>query len=127
VLLLDTHAFLWIAQGMTRRFSPSLRERLEDGPPQALGGVSFYEVAQLIRRRRLPVSMAWFEVQAEGFVARGGVIAEADHAVMARAGALDWDHGDPFDRLIVATAMERELDLLTKDRAIAAFYPRAVG
>ena len=127
MLLLDTHAFLWIAQGTIHRFSPALRDRLEGGPPQALCGVSFYEITQLIRRGRLPVSMVWFEVQAEGFVARGGRIVETDHAVMARAGALDWDHGDPFDRLIVATAMERELDLVTKDRTITAFYPRAVG
>lgn len=90
------------AQGMTRRFSPAMREYPDESPPQGLSGISFYEIAQLIRRGRIPVSMA-------------------------RAGALDWDHGDPFDRLVVATAMEGGLDLLTKDRMIAAYCPRAAG
>jgi len=35
---------------------------------------------------------------------------------------LAWEHSDPADRLIVATAKARALPLITRDRVITAFY-----
>jgi PIN domain nuclease of toxin-antitoxin system len=40
--------------------------------------------------------------------------------------ALDWEHRDPADRTIVALATLRHLDLVTKDRDIAASYPKTL-
>lgn len=39
--------------------------------------------------------------------------------------ALDWEHRDPADRVIVATAMLLNCDLITSDRVIADFFPQA--
>jgi len=35
---------------------------------------------------------------------------------------LDWDHADPADRIIVATAQLRKVPILTKDPIISSFY-----
>ncbi len=35
---------------------------------------------------------------------------------------LDWDHKDPADRTIVATAKIKDLPLMTNDRIIKSFY-----
>lgn len=35
---------------------------------------------------------------------------------------LDWEHRDPADRTIVATAVRRALPILTKDDVIRAYY-----
>ncbi|HCP99998.1 MAG TPA: hypothetical protein DIT99_04585 [Candidatus Latescibacteria bacterium] len=35
---------------------------------------------------------------------------------------LDWDHRDPADRTIVATAMIHGLQLITSDSRIRSFY-----
>lgn len=35
--------------------------------------------------------------------------------------ALDWEHRDPADRVIVATALHRGVPLVTKDEAIRAW------
>ena len=43
----------------------------------------------------------------------------ADYRIMHRAGLLDWAHKDPFDRIIAAAALERDLTLVTKDAAFA--------
>lgn len=40
-----------------------------------------------------------------------------DAAVALTAGQLIWDHRDPFDRLIAATALERKLALVSADAA----------
>ena len=39
---------------------------------------------------------------------------------------LSWDHRDPADRTIVATAVLNKCSLVTSDRAIRNFYSRAV-
>jgi PIN domain nuclease of toxin-antitoxin system len=38
-----------------------------------------------------------------------------------RSSRLAWDHRDPADRMIVATAIERDDVLLTADEAILAY------
>ncbi len=38
---------------------------------------------------------------------------------MRLGGALDWDHKDPWDRLIVAQAIARSCKVVTSDRAFA--------
>jgi len=39
---------------------------------------------------------------------------------------LEWDHRDPVDRTIVATAKKRRLPIITKDQRIRRFYKRTV-
>jgi PIN domain nuclease of toxin-antitoxin system len=41
-------------------------------------------------------------------------------------GFVPWDHPDPADRTIVATARLRGLPLLTPDRLITSFYPQTL-
>lgn len=38
--------------------------------------------------------------------------------IMQRAGWFDWPHRDPFDRIIVATALEREIAVVSKDKTL---------
>jgi len=38
-----------------------------------------------------------------------------------RSVSLDWEHRDPADRVIVATALQQGVPLLTKDAAIRGF------
>ena len=37
------------------------------------------------------------------------------------AGSIDWDHRDPFDRIIVAQAARNNLALVTRDAAIRGY------
>jgi len=37
------------------------------------------------------------------------------------AGALDWDHADPFDRMLVAQAERSSMTLVTADRAVLGY------
>ena len=36
-----------------------------------------------------------------------------------RAGTLDWDHSDPFDRMLAAQSLLRQAALVTRDAAFA--------
>jgi PIN domain nuclease of toxin-antitoxin system len=50
-------------------------------------------------------------------------IVPVDTAIWLQNLSLPWEHRDPADRTIVATAMLRGLPLLSKDRTIAGFFP----
>lgn len=39
---------------------------------------------------------------------------------------LEWDHRDPADRIIVATARRYRAPLVSSDRAIRSFYPDTI-
>ena len=44
-------------------------------------------------------------------------LVDEDHALLA--GRLDWDHRDPFDRMLAAQAMIEALVIITGDPAFA--------
>ncbi len=50
--------------------------------------------------------------------ADGFEVVPATGAIMQQAGSLDWPHRDPFDRVIVATALSRELAVISKDATL---------
>ena len=57
----------------------------------------------------------------EDLLARGLSEIPVDGLTAVQAGELDWEHGDPADRIIVATAMRLGLSLLTADRKILSW------
>ncbi len=118
VILVDTHVLLWMSWG-DRRLGAHARRRLEQArtaEDAAVSAVSFWEIATLVRRRRLTLPAdpaSWRRRQ----LADGLVEIPVDGEVATRAGLLADLHGDPADRLIVATALEGHT-LLTADQRI---------
>ena len=116
--LLDTHAFVWLSLGL-RTVPPKIEDALCDPDTRVfLSTISAYEVATKVRLGKWDqaarVVMHW-ERAASGLGAEQ-LSPTAEHAL--RAGMLDWDNRDPFDRLIVAQAQVNALVLVTADRAI---------
>lgn len=116
--LLDTHALFWWV------FFPELlpskvRDVLsEPGTDVFVSAVSAYEMSQKHHRGRWPevaMLVSAFEevIAAEGFEL---LPLTARHAV--RAGAYGREHRDPFDRMLVAQAVEEQLRVVTRDKAL---------
>jgi PIN domain nuclease of toxin-antitoxin system len=119
-LLLDTCALIWLANGDT--LAPAALQRISDAA--AAGGVlvspvSAWEIgllARLSQARPLrfhPDPAGWFEQ----FVTRNGVaLAPFTPAIAIAASSLPEPlHGDPADRLLVATARAIGVALVTRD------------
>lgn len=116
-ILLDTNALLWLTSAPDR-ISATARQALEDQNNELyVSAASAWEVAIKTRIGRLngaPLLTAWSDVLA----GMNGVELPISAADAAMAGQLDWEHKDPFDRMIVAQAARRGLTIATSDRQL---------
>jgi PIN domain nuclease of toxin-antitoxin system len=123
--LLDTQLLLWLAVTPTR-LPPALRSDLSDRRSPFLFSVaSLWEVA-------IKTSLGKPAFQVDAGQLRGGlrqqgleeVAITADHCLAVQH--LPWIHRDPFDRLLVAQAIEAGLTLLTADRILSGYGSQVV-
>jgi len=95
-----------------------VRKLLAANEIKALSSVSLLETAILFRLRRLELRVTLPEFFSAGLAADLQVL-ELSPAIAAKTNDLSKDfHGDPFDRIIVATAAALNLTLITADAAI---------
>ena len=122
MILLDTHALVWMASDPDQ-LSHSAREAIHKFNGRLwISAVSAWEVALLHKRGRLllPVSPEIFMQRA---AARHGLHKLPVTTGLAMAAvALPDIHNDPFDRILIAEALERRCRIATKD-AVIPKYP----
>ena len=123
-LLLDTHAFLWWLAG-SRRLSRSARRAIEDEQNDVLvSAASAWEITTKHRLGKLPeaeeVSLdIAATIAGQGF---DELAISVDDA--GRAGRLPGPHRDPFDRVLAAQALARDLVLVSTDAVFDRFAVR---
>ena len=123
-MLLDTHVWVWLMEG-DRTLSLSVRERIQRGVADCqigISAISVWEVAMLEAKQRLI-----FDVDCSVWVTRAlavpGLSLVPLHPEIAIASTRlpGQFHGDPADRIIVATARQRNCTLITADQAILTY------
>lgn len=125
-VLLDTHVVHWWSAEFERVSAPA-RAVLDGADELAVAAISWFELAWLARHERIVVNIpiqSWLQGLASQVRTIGITPAIADTATALPASF----PGDPADRLIYATAIEHDLQLVTKDRAIRNHvHPRSVA
>lgn len=122
-VLLDTHAWAWSLVGDSRLSQRALKA-IESAETVLVSPISFFEIAQKVRLGK------WDEMEPlvadlPGLLAeQGGSIASLDEHICLSAGILSWEHRDPFDRLIVATANRYHLPVISVDVAFDGWVTR---
>lgn len=120
-VLLDSHALLWWLEG-NRRLSITARRAIEDEATLVhVSAASAYEIAYKAQRGFIHGGEALVANWAETLAGNDFIDMPVTHSVALRAGNLPRHHGDPFDRLIVASALEDGLALVTNDAAILQY------
>lgn len=116
VVAADTHALLWWLND-PRQLSIAAREAMEDAGRVSFAAITVWEIAFLSQRRRIQIANV--ERWLTDLIALPQVdLAPLTVAIAVRAAALPDPIRDPADRLIVATALERRVPLVTKDERI---------
>lgn len=115
-LLLDTHVFLW---WRTRdpRLPGGVHAAIALAPLVAVSAASAWEAAIKANVGKLRLQGS-FE---EGAIASGFTPLAISFRHAELAGALPNHHRDPFDRMLVAQAMNEGLTLVTADRQLEPY------
>jgi PIN domain nuclease of toxin-antitoxin system len=124
-LLLDTHIALWLDSGsqqLRRSTRTTIDECWHDGGMIYLSAVSVWEIALLADQGHVELDLP-IERWVGRFLDRPGVASLAlDHAAASRAYLLrHFEHRDPADRLLIASAIDADLPLVTYDDRIRRF------
>ena len=118
-VLLDTHALLW-ALTAPEQLGARARAVVEDPEVRlVVSAASAWELATKHRLGRLPQAEVLLGAY-DSHLARLGaqeLPIRSGHALLA--GRLDWDHRDPFDRMLAAQAILEAIPLVSRDRAFA--------
>ncbi len=115
-VLLDTHAFIW-SLFLSSELSPTARKMIESASIVYVSPISFYEISQKHRLGKWPELDPVIGKLIPLFKEQGTTLAPYTAETGFLAGAMNWDHRDPFDRMIAATAMELACPLISKDSA----------
>ena len=114
-VLLDTHVFLWWVEG-ARSLPAKARAAIVDPDNECLLSVaSAWELAIKAGLGKLKLSLPVRRFVVENVAANGFRMLEIGIAHVGRIETLPPHHGDPFDRLLIAQALEEKLPVVTAD------------
>lgn len=127
MILLDTHALVWWISDPKRipaRSTRLINAGIRAGEPIAVSSISVWEIAMLVERGRLSLTMeaaVWIDkVEALPFL----TFIPVDNGIAIRSVQLEeFPNRDPADRIIVATALGHGATLVTADASLHRYKP----
>lgn len=120
MFLVDTHLLLWAAFEPSRLSSKATKALQSREVPLMFSLASLWEVAIKTSLGRPDFSVKPGLLQ-RALLTEGFVELPIRAADLARVAVLPWVHRDPFDRLLVAQAVEEKLTLLTVDAKLRRY------
>lgn len=122
-LVLDTHVWIWLLNGDP--LSEEAIAAITDGARQGsilVSAISTWEVGMLTAKGRISLTMPVLKWVQQGLEAPGLTLAAITPEIAIESCHLPGEiHGDPADRLIVATARMTQSRLVTKDQKLLAY------
>ena len=120
-VLLDTHALLWWLADSVQLSRTAYSMISDESNHISVSAASAWEIATKYRLGKLPEAEATAldlagAIAQQGFEELAITVADAE-----RAGHLPGPHRDPFDRMLIAQALQRELMVVSIDSAFDAY------
>jgi PIN domain nuclease of toxin-antitoxin system len=126
-VLLDTHAWIWLMEG-TPAIPAAVRKIIEqaaDAGQLWVSAISTWEVAMLAAKGRVVFSLDVQTWITQALEAPGLRLVPLSPEIAVASASLPGNfHGDPADRILVATARGLTARRATADRAILAYGRR---
>ncbi|MDR1234145.1 MAG: type II toxin-antitoxin system VapC family toxin [Holosporales bacterium] len=124
-LLLDTHILLWLMNGdqkLTKGNQERIEETVNSGARICLSAISIWEIGMLVSKGRITLSQPvnkWIEQAIE--VSSTKIIELSREILLDSCSLSGQFHGDPADRMIVATSRITHIPLITQDEKILPY------
>lgn len=121
MILLDTQALVWTMEGSSK-LGPKAVQAEAESQEVIVSTISLWEISLLASRGRLVLSLP-IEQWADKVVQEAGIsILPVTRAIAIDAGFMPgYEHGDPGDRIVIATARSIPCPVMTSDHRILAF------
>jgi PIN domain nuclease of toxin-antitoxin system len=121
--IIDTHILLWALMD-TSKLSQREKEILSDPESEILVSVaSIWEIAIKLSLKKLKIPDNFpLKIREIGFN-----ILPIDFDAAWKVRELPSHHGDPFDRLIITTALQHDLILITHDKLFEQYGVKLLG
>ena len=120
-LLLDTHVLIWWLAGDPMLSANAKAAVADPGNEALVSAASAWEVATKYRIGKLPQAAALAADMPSVLTGQGFVELPITVRHAQAAGSLPGPHRDPFDRMLIAQAIEEGLTILTRDRSFKAY------
>jgi PIN domain nuclease of toxin-antitoxin system len=124
-LLLDTHIWLWYAEGDGERLRPASVRKLDDARKSeglVVSAISVWEIGMHAARGRIQLAVPLRDWVERALGVPGIRLAPLDAAVAAESTLLPGEpHADPADRFLIATARTQGIALATRDERILEY------
>ena len=122
--LLDTCTVIWMSQKqfIKEDTADCISDAHDNGIPIYVSAVTAWEMGMLVARGRVSETKSakrWYDE----FLADGEMIEQPVTAdiFIAYCSLPHHNHKHPIDRILIATAREHDLTIITRDRAILAY------
>jgi len=122
--LLDTCAFIWYIE-TSGRLPEAVRRIIDTSENIYLSQATLWEIAIKQTTGKINLPMTSFELEDKCREEKITVL-PLECRYFERIKKLPLIHRDPFDRIIIATAIERDLTLLTKDSEIIKYEVKTI-
>lgn len=120
IVVLDTHIWFWWIAKEFERFPSLWLDVIESADQVAVSPVSCYEIVLANQRGRLALPCNPAEWLHDALTPAGIELLPISAAIAIRAVMLSPIHKDPFDRIIIASALEHQAGLASVD----SLFPR---
>jgi PIN domain nuclease of toxin-antitoxin system len=125
LLLLDTHVWIWFALGDAERLAAPVRKKIvaaTHGGKLAVSAISVWEIGMLEAKGRIVLGMPCEKWVATALALPGLRLIGLEPEIAVASSRLPGEmHGDPADRILAATARERDAVLATADERLVEY------
>ena len=124
-LLLDTHAFLWLMEGtaqLSKKAQDHIQQVTQEHGKIYVSAISIWEIGMLEQKQRITLREPCLKWVQESLQAPFVELAVLYPEIAVESCELPGEfHGDPADRMIVATARILRMPLVTRDDRILQY------
>ena len=123
-ILLDTHAFIWFDSSPKKLSQKALAACLSEDNQLFISHVSLWEMQIKHQLGKLTLSQPLPELVKSQQTDNGLILLNIDASHIYGLSQLESHHRDPFDRLLIAQAIEDNLTLMSVDERIQQYQPQ---
>jgi PIN domain nuclease of toxin-antitoxin system len=121
IIVLDTHIWFWYINESFDNFPLEWTEQIRQADTVAVSAISSYEVVLAHNKGRLEIDIPVLQWLLDSLKPSGIELFPLTPEIALRAVNLTPIHKDPFDRLIIATALEYGAKLASIDGVFAQY------